>query len=97
MTMAPAQIVNYTLHSLDAFYGQLDNYMQWGEFDWYMNCANTLGRLTRHTANECKLSVRQTRTVKGSIRNTFYLNDRIIAKRNIGQELYDRGAVGVVM
>jgi hypothetical protein len=97
MTIAPAQIVNYTLLDLHKFYSQVETYLQWGEFDWYMNCAHTTGKLNRHVANECCLSARQTRTITGAIRTTYRIDGRIFAKRNIGQELYDRGAVGVLM
>ena len=97
MTMAPAQIVNYTLHGLGSFYDEVEKYLQWGEFDWYMNCANTLGRKISSTANQCCLSVRQTVTVKGAIRNTYRIDGKIVAKRNIGQILYDMGAVGIII
>ncbi len=97
VTIAPAQIVNYNLLNLSKFYDQVETYLQWGEFNWYMNCTRTTGRLNRHTANECCLSARQTRTIAGAIRTTYRIDGRIVAKRNIGQELYDRGAVGVIM
>ena len=98
MSVAPAQIVNYTLLDLGKFYCQVETYLQWGEFDWYMNCADTVGKLIRHSdKNECCLSVRQTRTVRGAIRNTYRIDGKLVAKVNIGQILYDMGAVGVNM